>query len=273
MDRKAIITQHLKKNGLGLEIGPSHDPVMPKRGGHQVHVVDHMTREQLREKYRDHGVNIDNIEDVDHVWAGGRLSTLIANHGSYDWIIASHVIEHVPDPIRFIADCMTLLKPGGVLSFAIPDQRYCFDYFRPLSTTGGVIQAYLEERERHTPGQVFDSFSFAGKMNGSIAWRDGAIGTVEFLHPDGFGAHMLKESQSSADYIDIHAWVFTPSSFRLIVSDLVSLGYLSLEEQAFTPSIGCEFFLSYRNDAPTKRVDRLALTKMAKDEVRQTYFP
>ena len=33
--------------------------------------------------------------------------------GTYDLVLASHVIEHVDDPIAFAAECHRLLKPGG----------------------------------------------------------------------------------------------------------------------------------------------------------------
>ncbi len=61
-------------------------------------------------------VNLENIEEVDFVWLGELLHELVGCQQSYDWIIASHVIEHSPDLIIFLVECESLLKPDGVLA-------------------------------------------------------------------------------------------------------------------------------------------------------------
>ena len=95
--REEIVFHLLDKKGLGLEIGPSHNPIASKKNGFNVHILDHASATELRNKYQGHGVNLDNIEEVDFVWHGEALQGLIGKTGCYDWIIASHVIEHVPD--------------------------------------------------------------------------------------------------------------------------------------------------------------------------------
>lgn len=267
MHRKQIITALLDKNGLGLEVGPSHDPVAPKAAGYNVHIVDHLSQDELKAKYQGHGVNLDSIEAVDFIWKGEPLRELLDHGQPYDWIIASHVIEHVPDPVKFLNDCQSILRPGGAISLAIPDKRYCFDSLRHPTSTGAVIQAHLEKRIRHTPGQIFDSFSFATKLNESISWNRDSTGHLDFLHPEGFGAHSLESYLATDEYVDVHAWVFTPHSFRLIIHDLNSLGYLQIHEEAFTPTIGCEFFVTFRNQPPTLMIDRLTLARLAHDEI------
>lgn len=267
MQRKQIITAFVEKNGLGLEVGPSHDPVAPKSAGYNVHIIDHLSQDELKAKYQGHGVNLDSIEPVDFIWKGEPLRELLNNGNAYDWIVASHVIEHVPDLVKFLTDCQSVLKPGGIISLAIPDKRYCFDYLRYPTSTGDVIQAHLEKRIRHTPGQIFDSFSFAAKMNESISWSRDSVGRLDFLHAEGFGAQALENYLRSDEYVDVHAWVFTPHSFRLIIHDLNSLGYLKIHEEAFVPTIGCEFFVTFRNQPPTLINDRLALARLANDEI------
>lgn len=269
MKRKEIITSLIDRQGLGLEIGPSHDPVAPKAAGYNVRVVDHLSQSELRTKYENHGVDIDNIESVDFIWRGEPLEQLLGTEDRYDWIIASHVIEHMQDPVRFIRSCQKVLKPDGILSLAIPDKRYCFDYLRPPSSTGSVLQAYLEGRTRHTPGQIFDSFSFAAKLDESISWNPDTRGDIGFLHAHGLAGLMLQNYLESADYVDVHGWVFTPSSFRLIIGDLNALGYLNIREAQFVPTIGCEFFVSFSNAPPLELPDRLELAELARSEAFQ----
>ena len=67
MTREEIILSHIKRDGLGLEIGAGCAPVAPKKQGLRVYVLDHCDKKALIEKYRRHEVNIENIEEVDFV--------------------------------------------------------------------------------------------------------------------------------------------------------------------------------------------------------------
>ena len=266
MHRKNIITASIDKRGLGLEIGPSIDPVASKADGYNVHIVDHLSQEELMDKYKGHNVQVMNIEPVDFIWRGGSLCDVLDDGQQYDWIIASHVVEHLPDLVRFLQDCQTILKPGGILSLAIPDKRFCFDYLRFPTSTGDLIQAFVEKRTRHTPGQIFDSFAMASRLDGELSWDAESRGRLQWLHDEGFGGLALEKSLTSTEYVDLHAWVFTPSSFRLAIHDLNLLGYLALDEEAFTPTVGCEFFVAFRNRPTSRTADRLALAVQAQAE-------
>ena len=74
MSREERILHHINKKGRGIEIGPSYNPIAPKKDGYKVHVIDHMDREQLIEKYKNEDVKLDNIEHVDFVWKGETYS-------------------------------------------------------------------------------------------------------------------------------------------------------------------------------------------------------
>jgi SAM-dependent methyltransferase len=250
-------------HGLGLEIGPSHNPLAPKRAGFKVHILDHASAEELRAKYAAHGVNLDNIEDVDFVWHGGPLHELIGCEQCYDWIIASHVIEHVPDLISFLQECEKLLKPNGVLSLVIPDKRYCFDYFNVPTSTGELLDAFDQKRKRPSPGKVFDHFAGAAHRDGRIAWGQTDTGPITLLH--GFDEAHAKWtlSATSEDYIDVHNWRFTPSTFRLILADLQALGLTRLGAVREYDTEGCEFFVTLGKSVNAERQDRLVLVKNA----------
>lgn len=260
MTREDKALHALDRKGDGLEIGPSHNPIAPKSRGFNVHVLDHASAEELRAKYRGHGVNLGNIEDVDFVWSGQSLPDLIGQTACYDWIIASHVIEHVPDLVAFLQQCETLLRAGGTLSLVIPDKRYCFDCFSPPSTTGDVLDAWAEKRVRPSPGQVFDHFANAAKRRGQIAWAsDGKGGADALCHSMGEAkAHWVRAS-STSEYLDVHCWRFTPAAFRLMVSDLRELKLVNLGIKSEFDTSGCEFFVSLgKNVGDVLRTGRLS---------------
>jgi predicted SAM-dependent methyltransferase len=248
-------------SGLGLEIGPSHNPIVPKSKGFRVHVLDHATAAELREKYRGHGVDLEQIEEVDFVWRGEPLPVLIGREGCYDYIIASHVIEHSPDLLGFLSQCEKLLKSGGVLSLVIPDKRFCFDYFSAPSSTGEVLDAHLQERKRPSPGKIWDHFANAAKRNGRIAWTPADSGDLEFVHTEGEASLLWRSAISSPEYPDIHNWRFTPTSFRLLIHDLQALGFISLREKCFFTTKECDFFITLSRDEKVAipRMSRMAL--------------
>ena len=94
MDRRSRILQHLNQRGRGLEIGPSHAPIAPKSKGYNVKILDHLPAAQLREKYAPLVADVSAIEEVDYVWSGEPFAELVGPKTRFDWVIASHVVEH-----------------------------------------------------------------------------------------------------------------------------------------------------------------------------------
>jgi glycosyltransferase involved in cell wall biosynthesis/predicted SAM-dependent methyltransferase len=239
---KALIM--IDRDGLGLEIGPSHNPMAPKKEGFNVHVLDHASAEELRVKYTGHPVNLDNIEEVDFVWRGEPLSELIGREHCYDWIVASHVIEHVTDFVGFLRQCEKLLATKGVISLVVPDKRYCFDYYRWPSNTGDVLQAFTDNRVRHTPGSIFDHFSNVSNMGKRITWSSADRGDIKMVHTLEEAEGNWKQALKNEEYIDCHSWKFTPSSFRIILNDLQKLGLTELVEVGGFDTVGFEFWIT-----------------------------
>jgi hypothetical protein len=252
VERRARILSLIDPTTMrGVEVGPSFSPVLPKSSGADVTVIDHADAPTLRDKYRAHGVDVEAIEDVDVVWAGGSLIGALGAQAPFDFIIASHVVEHLPDPIGFLADCEALLAPGGVLSLALPDSRYCFDCFRPLTSIGQWVDARLAGRTQHTAGTVLDHTLHAAKRGESIAWPPGAIEPLAMVHERDHVDAMLARSAIVGDYLDVHAWVFTPESFRYLVDMSRALGHTSFVVAEHHDTVGSEFFVSLRRPIET----------------------
>jgi hypothetical protein len=244
MDRKQKALRHIKPTGHGIEIGPGHNPIAPKKEGYNVHIIDHMSREELIAKYKDHHVDLANIEEVDFVWQGGSYPELVGKTKHYDWIIASHLIEHTPDLIGFLNDCDSILKEDGVISLVIPDKRFCFDHYRPITGLSRIIDSHFWECTRHTPGTVAEYFLNVVSQSGKIAWNSHTHGEHVFVHSIDDALQGIQSALHGNTYLDVHAWCFVPHSFRLIIHDLHSLGLISLKELDFYSTDGCEFFVT-----------------------------
>jgi predicted SAM-dependent methyltransferase len=273
-DRREVALRHLDLDGIGLEIGPGHSPLIPKSEGYRVETVDYAAADHLREKFRRDGVDdISRVEEVDYITGGGPIFDAIGKPDRYDYIVASHVVEHIPDLLGFLKDCERLLKPDGRLSLAVPDKRCCFDIFQGLTMTGEVLQAHYDRACRPSPAVLFDFVVNYAKRGDRIVWI--VEDTAELHCPNSLeSARALFEHGRSTDqYFDAHVWRFVPSSFRMIMSDLYSLGEISLREFSFVAPVGFEFFAVLSRDANGCPHDRLTLAKQALNEQAVVAFP
>jgi tetratricopeptide (TPR) repeat protein len=258
-----------------VEVGASFNPIAPKREGWDTKTIDAATRAELIDKYRGHpGVDTDRIEEVDFVWRAGPLSSAVpsALHGTFDAFIASHVIEHTPDLIAFLESAAKLLAGSGVVILAIPDKRFCFDYFRPLTMTGDVLSSHRARRIRHTKETLFDGSGYSVKADELIAWGQHSIDKFSFICSleQAYSEFLTRGEDDDSPYTDAHAWQFTPSSFQLIILELARLGVTDWRVERIGSAVGCEFHAWLRRGgaesaaaltAPELDAKRLALLK------------
>lgn len=218
-------------SGRGLEIGPLHRPtVTPAEGG--VSYVDVFATARLREMYaNDPSVSVELIPEVDFTLTTPTgvqsLSAATAPGAPYDWVIASHVIEHVPDLVAWLAEVAEVTVEHGALVLAVPDRRYCFDLHRPPTTVGQILQAHELRETRPSVRAIFDHHRSILKVNTRALW-DGKP-------PPGYDARRLDLAAVTAkvargragEYVDSHVWTFTPASFLEQMAELRRLGLSS----------------------------------------------
>jgi len=170
MGRTEELARFVSRRGRGIEIGPWCNPVAPKSAGYNCRILDVFDTATLRQRAEgDPGIGesaVTRIEEVDFVGSSTNIAELVGADdllGTFDYIVSSHNFEHLPDPIKFLQGCEKVLRPGGVLSMAIPDRRCCFDYFRPYSSLAEMLAAYFERRERPTQAQIFERWSLQAR--------------------------------------------------------------------------------------------------------------
>ena len=269
MNRKKKILRHINKNGDGIEIGPCDKPIASKKEGFKVQYIDHMSRDQLIAKYTGHNVNLENIEEVDYIWRGEKYSDLTGKNKHYDWIIASHLIEHTPDLIGFFLDCDAILKDDGVISLVVPDKRYCFDHYRPTTGISKIIDNHFLKSEIHSPGAVAEHHLNAVSNAGIIAWDASAKGEYNFVHSMEYARQCMNSVINENKSWDVHAWCFVPHSFRLIVHDLFRLGLIPFREIEFFKTEGCEFYITLGKRGRGINTSRLEMLEIIESELRE----
>ncbi len=249
MKRRSKLLKKIDLMGKGLEIGPLCWPVVAKSESN-IQYVDHVSTEEIKALYKnDENVPSDQIVEVDFPLHGRTLRQAVDNR-KFDYIIASHVIEHVPDMVTWLKDMASCLKPSGVLSLAIPDKRYTFDIDRDDSRPADIVGAYLDKRSKPAPGMVFDYMAnYRLKVDPKQVWN-GQLYNTEGAGPHRYSlsdalSYSLKNRDTN-EYIDTHCHVFTPSSFINILKTLVNLRLLDFRVASFyeTRNGEYEFFVS-----------------------------
>lgn len=215
--KRVALTTHFLK-GTGIEIGALSHPVAVPLGV-TVKYVDRMSVADLRRQYPELGS--ENIVAPDYICDGERLEAI--PNASQDFVIASHVIEHMPDPILCLKSYLRVLKDHGIIYLAVPDKRHTFDKKRMLTPVEHLIADH----------EIGPHISRASHF-------------VEFAQfcsekPDIFGeAQRLAERDYSIHY---HTW--TPTSFVAFLDRLIQQYRLPLNVEAMVTSPG-EFLLVLR---------------------------
>ena len=263
-----------------VEVGASFRPLVPKRDGWNTCVVDHDTREGLLAKYNKAVIDANEIEDVDVIWQEGNLHEAfpLEEWGSFHAIVASHVLEHMPDLIAFLDSCRRLLRDDGMLIFALPDKRWCFDFFRPPSLAGDVLLAHHESRKIHTAAVLFNEISYSMTLGGRPGWAVGEVAAeLAFAHEPGV-SQLVFEQIAGGDqtYRDAHAWQFTPASFELLILDLSQTGACDWHVDWLKPQAAVEFLgrlrpgvSSFSSNAALQQRRKELLLQLAAETVEQ----
>jgi SAM-dependent methyltransferase len=236
-DRRARLLGRIDfRTAVGLEIGALHSPPVRRDEG-RILYVDYAPTEVLRHTLRRHDVSPADLLEVDIVWGDTRLRAALGEPA--DYVVARHVVEHVPDLIGWLAEIHEALKPGGTLGLAVPDRRFTFDACRAETGIAEVVAAHLEQRRRPSVQQIFDVAAFAAGAIKDQDWRhrgDGAVPTA-VLHalPDLY--RWIAAPAGPADgYTDAHCWVFTPASFLSLAEALAAIDCFPFLIEAFYPT-------------------------------------
>jgi len=197
----------------GLEFGPLANPLVRKDQG-PVKYVDYTGTGSLREKSRtDRSVDPDAIVEIDFNLEHGSLREICGPSGSFAYAVASHVFEHLSNPLGWLRDVAALLEPHGVISLAIPDRRYTFDHFRRETTMEQLVAYDYERLERPSMVQMTDHFFNVRLVDTAAAWqRPPLLEDCPRYHPDEQIVSILDQA-ADGNYVDCHCTVWTSETF------------------------------------------------------------
>ncbi|MDT5285411.1 MAG: hypothetical protein QOF88_300, partial [Mycobacterium sp.] len=155
--------------------------------------------------------------------------------GTFDCVIASEILEHVPEDERAIDELVRVLKPGGWLAVTVPrwlPEKICWllsDEYH--ANEGGHIRIY-RANELHDKiarrGMSFDHSHHAHALHSPFWWLKCAVGVDKPKHPAVAAYH------------------------KLLVWDMMSRPWLTRNaEAALNPLIGKSVALYFQKPAVT----------------------
>jgi hypothetical protein len=220
-----------------LEIGPLDRPILQKTV-YQVRYVDHASRAELQAKYQAEG-HIGAVTDVDVIWDGsGSLSESLDDATPIDGVLASHVFEHIPDPVGWLANVGAVLRPGGIVGLIVPDKRFTFDHNRRLSEPADLVDAYLRRAVVPSFAQIYDFHTKAIPVDTEALWTCSADYTG-IVRPGDLRREAYDDCIRLRDhggYKDVHCHTFTPVSFVDIFEHLIELNLTDLAINGLIPT-------------------------------------
>jgi SAM-dependent methyltransferase len=248
LDREKTLSFIDVARGRGLEIGAQTRPVVTREMG-RVEYVDRASTEDLRRWYEnDPAVDLSKLVEVDHVWGENR-SLFDCVGERVDYVVASHVLEHVPDLLGWLKEIAEVLVAGGIASFVVPDRRFTFDILRRTSAAAELVDAYLGRLRRPSPRQIFDHFHLHRDI-ASEPIRAGRVRPADLppLHRVTELMDICRHALEAPQYIDAHCWVFTPRTFIAALDFANEAGLLPFEVAGIFPTAPGtdEFFASLR---------------------------
>jgi len=245
MDRLQILRAGIDRHHEILEIAPYFRPIAARCDGYRVTTLDIFDTAELRRRATADAslgpADVAAIEEVDLIGSACDVADVVAaTYGpgrTFDWILSSHNFEHLPDPVRFLRQCAAVLRPGGTLRMAIPDKRFCFDHFRPVSEVSEWLQAFHERRPRPTRYQLFRESAYTAVTGETYRWKPARQALRSY--------RALFESENGLPdaYVDTHCWAFTPESFELLALDVRAFGLVPLRVGRISEAVGHEFFV------------------------------
>jgi SAM-dependent methyltransferase len=114
---------------------------------------------------------------------------------SQDFVIASHVLEHLADPLEILCEIHRVLRPGGTALVLLPDRRKTKDSQRPPTSLEHLIADHTRHVEAPDDAHV-EEFLRCGGGGWNDAWdADERAAQFEYHRRRSFHVHCWTEGE------------------------------------------------------------------------------
>jgi SAM-dependent methyltransferase len=236
---------------LGLEVGAFDRPFFTPQETN-VRFLDYRSAADARAfAAATPGHSPDYVVELDYLVPGSGSWDMVPDN-TFDWILSSHAMEHVPNLIGVFNTIASKLKPGGLSIAILPDKRRTFDAYRPVTTLGRIVEDHILGAVRPRPQSVFD-MTFYGRSQTLQEAQRTYEGLNDTLLDNGNFPIALQRAKIAAEaYQDAHNYVFTSRSFESIMRTLCNEGVIKLVPEAHVHTLdGQMSFLNIMRKPPS----------------------
>jgi SAM-dependent methyltransferase len=97
-----------------------------------------------------------SVVDADFIVGEGSFLDAVGGQ-RFDYAVASHVIEHIPDMIGWLWEVWSVLRDGAVLSLAVPHADHIFDAPRRRTSFADLLEPYFDRATRPSSRHIVDA--------------------------------------------------------------------------------------------------------------------
>jgi SAM-dependent methyltransferase len=218
-----------------LEVGALDNPTY-SRPHFNVKYLDFASTDELAKKAESNPrYSRDRLVEVDYVCPTPSYSQYI--HEKFDLVVANHVVEHVPDSIRWFQEIYKVMNAGGFFFLSVPDRRYTFDIARRTSDFIDILRNYREQVQKPDFYHILRHFYYHKPIKAADVWQNDYEEKMKQMRFDNKTAIEVAEKHAKAPYSDVHCHVFTSDSFREAFEILIDLKYIPLQIEEITQPV------------------------------------
>ena len=204
MPHEEKISRWIAPGSIGTEIGPGASPI-PGLDPAPVYV-------DCFKSFADAPCRADYF---------GHACALPFHDHSLDYVLASHVLEHVANPVAALAEWYRVVRPGGIIYLIVPDRRATWEHRRERTTVDHMLDDFVRGTTAVDATHI-EEFVFQAD------WSLFSPGTPAEDVP-AKQAELARTFHWAVEHgqeINIHFHTFEPSNLRELLEQLQRPGHL-----------------------------------------------
>jgi hypothetical protein len=225
-----LALEGLNTGGIGLEVAPYFDAFLLK-SQFNVLYTDYISNEEIIAKSAlNPDVHNSEIPLIDFVWKpGDRFKHSCPDGVMFDYAVASHVMEHVPNPVGWLNEILEVVNVGGKIVLFLPDRHHTFDYFRNETQFCDLVNLWIEQPSVPTPLQVLDFMTNCFAHYADVKWgADGAPIDTKRPYTDVDAINTAVNVHVNGSYTDIHCTVYNPNTVKALFERIALHGLMNV---------------------------------------------